>query len=776
MNNYFTSFLLGITSLLVSSSHIVAGEAPPAHVDRKGWLGARLEQKPDPRGGIRVQQVVAGGPAAAGGLRDGDVILTFGGAKVGSFDILVKLITATTPGTKVILEVRRGKPTLKVHVTIGHRRQSLGPMIEGGRESFPGNGEIHPDWEGRVDDFEAYVMSYLRRERATDLYENLVRAFVEDEDLYRVHYKLNEVSYVRRAPLKTPLAARFLTDGIQEAFDRKDGPLAALVRVASGSIDVPLDDEVPSPGPSPKDVMDGLAIVHGLAHRAFDKLSGGERAFLFHQAVPLFVKFKEHIYLQAQSSEVLYRNNLLAIRMSKSIDYRRLFLAGVASAALAECAAKVPKQSWRLYAEEEGKESANPPAWGDVMAIVDTDVGPVIIGGPGRTVYTGDAALIVDLGGDDVYLNNAGGSTKTLPIALLIDHGGNDTYRGSSVCQGCGRMGAGVLLDLAGDDFYQASDFAQGAGLFGVGLLYDREGNDTYSAGEYQAGAGLFGIGILADGSGNDRYSAHLYSQGFGATKGIGILLDGTGSDVFYASGKYPSGYGTAGVFRGMSQGFGIGFRQIASGGIGVLLDGGGNDHYIAGNFSQGGGYFFSLGILRDRGGNDRYTASRYNQGFGVHSAAGILLDDRGDDRYRCEVAANQGSAWDLGVGFLIDGKGNDRYEAHGLAQGGASQNGFAVLLDLEGKDDYHARGTGQGFGGQTTYGGGRGARNLGILLDAGGGKDTFSKKGRKDNLTSLDEMGGLFADIPVPLGQADQRDEGKEKGPGEEKKPEDDF
>jgi hypothetical protein len=722
--------------------------------------------------------VVQGGPAEKAGLLNDDVILAVGKKKIDSFETLVRLIAGTKPGTAVPFEVRRGDKIRTHPVTIGHRRHALGPMIEGGRTSFPSNAEIHPEWTERKDPFARFLEALLEKEGKKSLFDDLVAAFERDEDLYQVFYKLDEVTYVHREPLKLPLSARSLTDDLSAAVETNPTPLPALVVHASRALDTPLTQENPAFENRPAEIMEGLRFVQGLVDRAFRKLSTEERALLFRQSLPLFNKFKAHIYLQVQSPPALYRDNLRAIRLSKKIDYHALFLAGQAGASLATSAASVPETAWRIVGDMGG-EAIEGVASGDVLATLRTPAGVIVVGGPGRTVYTGEAALIVDLGGDDVYLNAAGASTENTPVSLVIDHGGNDTYRGTSVCQGAGRMGVGVLMDLGGDDAYQAVDYAHGTGLFGVGILYDAKGRDRYAASEYHGGAGLFGIGILVDRGGDDRYSAHLYAQGFGATKGFGLLLDAAGSDTYYASGKYPSGYGTAGVYRGMSQGFGIGFRQIASGGIGVLLDHGGNDHYVAGNFSQGGGYFFGYGILRDRAGGDRYDASRYNQGFGVHSAVGILIDDKGNDRYRCEVAANQGSAWDLGTGYLIDGAGNDHYEAHGLAQGGASQNGFAVLLDLGGKDNYHARGAAQGSGGQTTYGGGRGAKNLGILVDTGGAKDAYNKPKRKNGLLTLNPKGGLFADLPHSLEKATQTLTQKKKPErsGEEKKEgEDEF
>lgn len=741
--------------LLTIAGAALAADAPP-YVDRNGWFGVMLDREPREGGGIRVQSTVEGGPAAEGGLRAGDVILSIRGETIADFETLARVIASTEPGTGVAVEVRRGEETVTLTVTVGHRKQALGVMVEGGRETFHGPEEIHPGWDADADAFSKRLEALLEKEGKRSLLDDLVAAFGRDEDLYESFYKLDEVSYARRRPLHLPRLARALTDGFREALARGDD---ALVRRAAEALDESLPAGAQDPAANPAEVLEGLAFARGLVDRALRGLSGGERAFLFRQAGFLAEKFEEHIYLQVNSSQTMLDNNLQAIRLSKKIDYGLLFLAGAEAARLADAVAAIGDAEWTAFAKERGLQRDD-LATGDVLAAFDADAGPVVIGGPGRTVYTGAVALAVDLGGDDVWLNNAGGSTNAIPVAVAVDRSGADTYRGNVSCQGAGRLGAGVLLDLQGDDVYEARRLSQGCGLAGVGLLRDRAGDDRYNASAYHAGAALFGIGVLADDAGDDRYAANLYSQGFGATKGMGLTIDASGSDTYYASGKHPSSYGTPGVYRGMSQGFGIGFRSFAAGGIGTLLDLGGNDHYVAGNFSQGGGYFLSLGILHDAFGDDRYDASRYNQGFGVHSAAGILLDDAGDDRYRCEVAANQGSAWDLGVGWLVDGAGDDRYEAHGLSQGGSSQNGFSVLLDLGGKDDYFARGNGQGFGGATEYGGGRGAKNLGILMDAGGGKDAYNKDGRKNGETRVDEKGGVFADLEGGLADREGAEE----------------
>ena len=183
------------------------------------------------------------------------------------------------------------------------------------------------------------------------------------------------------------------------------------------------------------------------------------------------------------------------------------------------------------------------------------------------------------------------------------------------------------------------------------------------------------------------------------------------------AGNLYPSSYGTPGIFQALAQGSGWGIRPVLGGGIGLLEDNGGDDTYLAGNFSQGTGYFGGTGVLRDHEGDDRYLGSRYSQGTAAHLAAGILVDDTGDDRYRAEVAANQGGGWDLAIGILLDREGDDDYAGADLSQGSAAQNGMGFLLDFAGSDSYEASGNGQGYSGLLTYGGGRGAGNLAVFV-----------------------------------------------------------
>ena len=72
--------------------------------------------------------------------------------------------------------------------------------------------------------------------------------------------------------------------------------------------------------------------------------------------------------------------------------------------------------------------------------------------------------------------------------------------------------------------------------------------------------------------------------------------------------------------------------------------------------------------------------------------------------------------------------------------------NGVGWLYDLAGDDSY-STGSGQADGGSTRYWGGRGALNLGLLIDSGGGDD-YSRADRQDGGELRDSRVGLFSDI----------------------------
>jgi S1-C subfamily serine protease len=86
---------------------------------RRAMLGVNLGAE-EAGGGVRVNSVSPGGPAAEAGVKAGDAIVAIEGQKVATGRDLVKVMEDVEPGQKVALELRRdGKP---VKVTVEARQ------------------------------------------------------------------------------------------------------------------------------------------------------------------------------------------------------------------------------------------------------------------------------------------------------------------------------------------------------------------------------------------------------------------------------------------------------------------------------------------------------------------------------------------------------------------------------------------------------------------------------------------------------------------------------
>lgn len=363
----------------------------------------------------------------------------------------------------------------------------------------------------------------------------------------------------------------------------------------------------------------------------------------------------------------------------------------------------------------------------------------VLTGAGPNVVDMNVVAEVIDLGGDDHYLWPEDLHQRRHTHHgnhIITDLGGNDLYESLAECAGpgAGVFGFSVIDDRAGDDIYRSARLGSiGFGLFGIGVLIDRAGDDRYENlgpnSGWSTGVGFYGVGLVIDHDGSDVYHAEKLSQGVGGPRGFGAIIDAAGNDRYEANGpNFGSAYGTTDVFLGMSQGFGFGVRSYAAGGVGAIYDDAGDDEYIAGEFSQAGGYYFGLGVLHDRAGNDRYHGNRYGQAFAAHQAAGILIDDAGDDSYWSMTAASQSGVWDQSVTMFIDRSGNDTYRADGLALGAASMQAIGVFIDLEGNDRYEAPAgatLGQS-GGNSYHYDADGVFSFSAFFDRGGGEDTY--------------------------------------------------
>jgi len=359
---------------------------------------------------------------------------------------------------------------------------------------------------------------------------------------------------------------------------------------------------------------------------------------------------------------------------------------------------------------------------------------------PGR-----DTFLVVDLGGDDRYTGPVAAPEPGHSLSVLLDLGGDDRYSADErPAQGAGLAAVGVLLDCAGSDRYEAQACAQGMGSIGLGVLADLDGHDAYSSRFSSQGAAFLGVGLLLDAAGDDAYTVQSEGQGFGAVGGVGTLADRAGNDRYEAirdpavTGR-PSSHSEGRVSVSMAQGAGGGRRGDGgdghswAGGLGQLLDTEGDDTYVAGNWSQGVGYWFGTGLLHDAAGNDTYRGVVWSQGSGAHFCVGALIDEGGDDHHLIEEKGSASLAFghDFSVSLLVNSGGDDVYDIpEGDGLGYSINRSVAILLDTAGNDRYRTKeGNKPGFARfdarfadhDTTHTYFAEASALGLFLDLGG-------------------------------------------------------
>jgi hypothetical protein len=605
--------------------------------------------------------------------------------------------------------------------------------ILGERESFttetpPENSLLFPEYEKLSNPYSDLAKQLINEFDIENAYLDLLKRYDEDEREYDP-FRLNLFRYIHRDPLRfLPVAEKVSWD--LEALG-KTNDLTAIIDYEAKLIDESPDDAGETiEFPTSKDPEVHLSFIRDivlraldLRNRAIETLDKDERKFLSENLPPFIDDGFESDSSDSKNKAEKIRKTL---RLLEKINYGALLKS-------AKILSQLTDAEWLSDFERSMIDYPSPQPFiiegvsGAVLFAEETEAGLIIIGGRTANRYESEAAVLIDLGGNDFYGGSPASATGDRPLSIIVDFSGNDEYSATKTfAEGAGILGTGILLDLEGDDIYHSISFSQGVGIAGIGILADRGGNDEYFGQEYNQGVGFWGMGLLFDSGGEDSYRSHLFAQGVGGPKGVGLLLDNSGDDSYYATGKEPSSYGTPGIFRGYSQGFGIGFRHHASGGIGILIDSAGHDRFRAGNFSQGGGYYFGLGILKNSGNeDDEYIASRYGQGFSAHSAAGILIDEGGNDHYSGSVGALQGAAWDMGIAALLDRSGNDTYESAGLffSQGAAAHNGFSFFIDSAGEDRYLFEEEEKVS--KNTYHGGY---SLSFIIDDGGDVDSYNE------------------------------------------------
>lgn len=86
-----------------------------------GYVGLIADERKDSGGGIRVRELVAGGPAQQSGLQAGDVIGAVNGQPVATMDDFGKIVSASAAGTKLSLQVERAGKAMPIELTLGRR-------------------------------------------------------------------------------------------------------------------------------------------------------------------------------------------------------------------------------------------------------------------------------------------------------------------------------------------------------------------------------------------------------------------------------------------------------------------------------------------------------------------------------------------------------------------------------------------------------------------------------------------------------------------------------
>jgi serine protease Do len=135
--------------VLVLAGTIVASGQSEKRSTRKGYLGVSIQDvsekvqkkyKVPSDEGAYVTEVVEGSPAETAGLKEDDVVLSFGGKSVYDADDLSRFVQRTDPETKVDVVVWRDGARKTVPVTVGRQKRSRNVFAiapkGGGRHAF----------------------------------------------------------------------------------------------------------------------------------------------------------------------------------------------------------------------------------------------------------------------------------------------------------------------------------------------------------------------------------------------------------------------------------------------------------------------------------------------------------------------------------------------------------------------------------------------------------------------------------------------------------------
>jgi hypothetical protein len=753
---------------------------PPKPPEPKPFVGISMEAAkaedvkkaggPDNCAGVLVKNVIKGEAAEKAGIKDGDIIIA--GDKDGAKKLFtpaekdyapqndfVDILKDKKPGDVVNFYLLRDGKEIKVAVTLGVRKVFQLPVAEHPELAFPKHDPSRLEKFLRDKQlYDQYVETAHWLYDASNTLFGQVEVVPEKPDIFR----LKQVNYLLRNPQNTALVADEIADSMEKCFNAKTYDAAGMITASAKWIDEePTGDaNIKLELKGDKDDVDRIV--------AFTKKTTELRAEALKALTPEELKFLTENLVSVYSGQLDPEKLLKTLQLMAKVDLPKIFGACRAYAQLTTPGNLALLKKMAEAYKGMKPEGEHPGFDGDILLVKKTDIGTVVIGGEGKSIYTEQAAIIIDLGGDDLYGAGVAASGPEYPFSLCVDFSGDDVYACRKAAGlGFGFLGAGILVDLAGNDTYTGAFLSQGCGIGGVGILMDFAGDDLYQAEQFSQGIGMFGVGILADQSGNDKYTGFEYVQGVGLVKGFGSIIEAAGNDFYTSGGRTPDMRMLDKSCISLSQGMGVGVRPDENGagvnipgGIGLLADAKGNDNYVADYFGQGAGFWFGFGILRDRVtppaekpekteklDANHYTAGRYCQGAGVHMAFGALIAEGGENTYLAYFGVGQGCGHDCAYGILEDrGNGNSTYTSNWLAMGAGNDTGIGVLYDHGGNDRYSTNGQSLGQG-NIPAGGKYGS--VGVFFHIGPAKfiDENNEPGVNKEIARENRHIGLFFD-----------------------------
>jgi serine protease Do len=109
-----------------NSARVIVSEIIAHGGMTRGWLGVSVADIGGDAAGAEISGIEPNGPAARAGLGQGDIVLQVNGVTILGSAGLIRAIASVTPGTKVVLRIRRRGHIENIPVVVDQRPAQLG--------------------------------------------------------------------------------------------------------------------------------------------------------------------------------------------------------------------------------------------------------------------------------------------------------------------------------------------------------------------------------------------------------------------------------------------------------------------------------------------------------------------------------------------------------------------------------------------------------------------------------------------------------------------------